>query len=74
MSTPTTSWDRVALALRLLCVENADLTGAVIRMRAGPARDRVLEQLKPLRLRKIHPTIADDQLFGGLDLAATLGA
>ena len=74
MSTPTTSWDRAALALRLLCVENADLTGAVIRMRAGPARDRVLEQLKPLRLRKIHPTIADDQLFGGLDLAATLGA
>lgn len=74
MSTPSTSWDRAALALRLLCVEGADLTGAVIRMRAGPARDRVLAQLKPLGLRKIHPTITDDQLFGGLDLAATLNA
>jgi len=74
VSTPTTSWDRAALALRLLCVAGADLSGAVIRMRAGPARDHVLAQLKPLGLRKIHPTITDDQLFGGLDLAATLSA
>ena len=74
MSAPDTSWDRAALALRLLCIPNADLTGAVIRMRAGPARDRVLAELDPLDLRKIHPTITDDQLFGGLDLAATLSA
>lgn len=66
------SWDRAALALRLLCVENAGLGGAVVRLRAGPARDRVLAQLAPLGLRKIHPAISDDQLFGGLDLAATL--
>jgi magnesium chelatase subunit D len=66
------SWDRAALALRLLLVEDAGLGGAVVRMRAGPARDRLLERLKALNLRRIHPTISDDQLFGGLDLGATL--
>lgn len=72
MTTDTGSWDRAALALRLLCVENAGLGGAVVRLRAGPARDQALAQLSRLKLRKIHPTISDDQLFGGLDLAATL--
>ena len=72
MSQPQDSWDRAALALRLLTVENANLGGAVIRMRASPARDQVLDALRDLGLRKIHPTITDDQLFGGLDLAATL--
>ncbi|ABG29858.1 VWA domain-containing protein [Roseobacter denitrificans] len=72
MSHESDSWDRAALALRLLTVENADLGGAVIRMRASPARDHVLAALRGLKLRKIHPTISDDQLFGGLDLAATL--
>ncbi len=74
MTSDTTSWDRAALALRLLCVPDADLGGAVIRMRASPARDHVLTQVAPLQPRKIHPTISDDQLFGGLDLAATLNA
>jgi magnesium chelatase subunit D len=74
VSTDAANWDRAALALRLLLVDGAGLGGAVIRMRAGPARDRVLETLKPLALRKIHPTISDDQLYGGIDLAATLGA
>ncbi len=74
MTTDTTSWDRAALALRLLLVQDAGLGGAVIRMRASPARDAVLAALTPLGLRKIHPTISDDQLFGGLDLAATLEA
>ncbi|WP_282063719.1 magnesium chelatase subunit D [Roseobacter litoralis] len=72
MSHDADSWDRAALALRLLTVENANLGGAVIRMRASPARDQVLAALQGLNLRKIHPTITDDQLFGGLDLAATL--
>ncbi|GIT89143.1 magnesium chelatase subunit D [Roseobacter sp. OBYS 0001] len=72
MSHDADSWDRATLALRLLTVENANLGGAVIRMRASPARDQVLAALQGLNLRKIHPTITDDQLFGGLDLAATL--
>ena len=74
MSTPQDSWDRAALALRLLCLDAGFVGGAVIRMRAGPARDQVLAQLAALPLRKIHPTISDDQLFGGLDLSATLNA
>ncbi|MFK7743705.1 MAG: magnesium chelatase subunit D [Roseobacter sp.] len=74
MTCDPTSWDRAALALRLLTVDHAGLNGAVIRMRASPARDQVLAQLRCLQLRKIHPTISDDQLFGGLDLAATLNA
>ena len=74
MSSDTASWERAALALRLLCLPGADLGGAVIRMRAGPARDTVIAQVSDLELRKIHPTISDDQLFGGLDLAATLSA
>lgn len=72
MSHDADSWDRATLALRLLTFENANLGGAVIRMRASPARDQVLAALQGLNLRKIHPTITDDQLFGGLDLAATL--
>lgn len=68
------SWERAALALRLLRLENTGLGGAVVRMRAGPGRAAVLAQLEGLSWRKIHPTISDDQLFGGLDLAATLKA
>lgn len=74
MTSPSDSWDRAALALRLLTLPGAGLGGAVIRMRAGPARDAVLAELSGLGLRKIHPTISDEQLFGGLDLAATLTA
>ena len=74
MSPEAASWDRAALALTLLAADPAALGGAVIRMRAGPDRDRVMAQLAALPLRRIHPTISDDQLFGGLDLAGTLEA
>lgn len=74
MSTESTGWERAALALRLLSIPDARLGGAVIRMRAGPARDHVLNGLAAGDMRRIHPTISDDQLFGGLDLAATLNA
>ena len=74
VSTDASSWDRAAHALRLLAVDPAGLGGAVIRMRASPARDRVMACLKALELRKLPPTIGDDQLLGGLDLAATLDA
>lgn len=74
MTTDEASWEHTALALRLLLIDPDHLGGAVIRMRAGPDRDKVLSQLAALKLRKLHPTISDDQLFGGLDLAATLKA
>ncbi len=68
------SWQRAHLALRLLAIDPSGLGGAVIRMRASPDRDALLHALGalPHPVRRIHPAIADDQLFGGLDLSATL--
>lgn len=67
------SWDHAALALKLLALDPAGLGGAVIRMRASPARDSVLAAFSPrVPVRKMPVSIADEQLFGGLDLGATL--
>ncbi|WP_230426496.1 magnesium chelatase subunit D [Paragemmobacter aquarius] len=50
------------------------MRGLWLRARSGPLRDRVTAALTalPLPLVRLHPTIADDALYGGLDLAATL--
>ena len=72
MSRDTDSWHRAALAVRLLLLDGAALGGATVRMRASAARDTLLTALAPLPTRRIHPTIGDEQLFGGLDLTATL--
>lgn len=74
MSVPDGSWDRATTCLRLLLFAPDYLGGAVIRMRAGPDRDLITDALHPLAVRRLHPTISDDQLFGGLDLSATLGS
>ncbi len=67
-------WDRTARALQILALNGTGLGGAVIRMRAGPARDTVLAALRARfpKATKLHPTIDDTQLFGGVDIAATL--
>jgi magnesium chelatase subunit D len=69
------TWRRATLALACLAVDPG-LGGMVIRARPGPARDALLAGLArlPLPTRRIHPTISDDQLFGGVDIAATLAA
>ncbi|WP_299505754.1 magnesium chelatase subunit D [uncultured Roseobacter sp.] len=74
MSAQTDSWDRAALCVALLRFAPGYLGGATIRMRASPRRDAVTSSLEPLRMRRLHPTISDEQLFGGLDLAATLNS
>ncbi|PZX54424.1 protoporphyrin IX magnesium-chelatase [Cereibacter changlensis] len=63
-------------ALALLAVDPAGLKGLWLRARASPLRDLVTGALTslPLPLRRIHPTIGDEALFGGLDLAATLAS
>jgi len=64
----------VETALACLATDPAGLKGLWLRARAGPVRDRVTASLAsiPLPQRRLHPTITDDALFGGLDLAATL--
>ncbi len=69
------AWARAGAAAAVFAVDPAALGGLWLRARSGPARDRFLAQLAALATyRKIHPNIADAQLFGGLDLSATLSA
>ncbi|WP_224826629.1 magnesium chelatase subunit D [Cognatishimia sp. MH4019] len=76
MSDSQDTWLRAATALNLLAVDPVGLGGLWLRARSGPVRDRLIEGLSalPLPLRKIHPTIANEQLFGGVDVSATLAA
>jgi magnesium chelatase subunit D len=71
---PAPAWDRVELALTALAVDPTGLGGLWLRARQGPARDAVLAALGavPLPQRRLHPTLGDEALYGGLDLAATL--
>jgi magnesium chelatase subunit D len=66
----------VELALMALAVDPAGLKGLWLRARVGPVRDRVTAALTalPLPLQKIHPSLGDEALYGGLDLPATLAA
>ncbi len=66
---------RATQALALLAIDPAGLKGLWLRARAGPVRDAVMAALSlPMPQRRLHPNIADDALYGGLDLAATLAA
>ena len=67
-------WDAACLALCLLAVDPVGLKGLTLRARSGPARQAFVDMLPilPLPRRKLHPNISDEQLFGGIDLAATL--
>ncbi|MAU52454.1 MAG: magnesium chelatase ATPase subunit D [Roseovarius sp.] len=62
-------------ALAALAVDPAGLGGLVLRARPGPARDAVEAALArlPGPARRLHPATPDETLFGGLDLAASLG-
>lgn len=59
-----------ALAFALLRVAPAGLGGVSLRARIGPVLDTALKgaALLPPPQRRIHPTITDDQLYGGVDL------
>ncbi|WP_291836852.1 magnesium chelatase subunit D [Limimaricola sp.] len=71
-----TAWSRATAALTLLAVDPTGLGGLVLRARAGPVRDRFTTLLPrlPLPLRRLHPAVGDDALFGGLDLSGTLAS
>ncbi|WP_027285628.1 magnesium chelatase subunit D [Rubritepida flocculans] len=66
-----------ALAACLLAVDPRGLGGAVLRARAGVERERWLALFRALLpkdtpWRRLPPSIGDEALLGGLDLAATL--
>lgn len=73
-ATSTGPWDRATLALSLLSIDPVGLGGLVLRARCGPVRDAFVECLTaaPQPLNKLHPTMDDDVLFGGIDLTETL--
>lgn len=76
MSDGEERWQRVNLALACFALDPAALGGIWLRARVGPVRDRVQKGLETalqgLSLRRLHPGIGDEALFGGIDLAATL--
>ncbi|MBK1636758.1 magnesium chelatase subunit D [Rhodovulum adriaticum] len=76
MSTTGSVWTRVEVGLNALAVDPAGLGGLWLRARSGPVRDRVVAALPglPLPQKRLHPSIGDEQLFGGIDLTATLAS
>ncbi|PWK61535.1 magnesium chelatase subunit D [Roseicyclus mahoneyensis] len=76
MSAGEERWQRVNLALACFVLDPAAMGGIWLRARVGPVRDRVQDALYAAlqghTLRRLHPGIGDDALFGGVDLSATL--
>ena len=66
-------WARARLALHMVAADPQGLGGILLRSRAGPVRDAFLALL-PDSARRLHPNIQDDQLFGGIDINATLAS
>ncbi len=70
-------WDEAVMAASLFVVDPIGLGGIVVRSKFGPVRDQWLQLLAgvlpagaPCRKLPLHA--ADERLFGGLDLTATL--
>ncbi|MBY5990447.1 magnesium chelatase subunit D [Roseovarius atlanticus] len=65
---------RTQRALAALAVDPGGLKGLTFRARMGPARQAFETTLGKLPgpQHRIHPAITDDQLFGGLNIAASL--
>ncbi len=73
MSAPP-AWTRTLRAMAALAVDPGGLGGLTLRARAGPVRQTAEAALAKLPgpRRRIHPEISDTQLFGGLNIAASL--
>lgn len=73
MSAPL-AWTRTMRAMAALAVNPSGLGGLTLRARVGPVRQTAEAALAKLPgpQRRIHPEISDTQLFGGLNIAASL--
>lgn len=73
-----TGWVDAARAAQILAVSPQELGGVCLTARAGPVRDRWLEELNgcldDVPVRRLPPGVPDARLLGGLDLAATLAS
>ena len=67
-------WFQAIAALHLLTIDPKGLKGVTFRLRAGPVRDKLLAHIRSIAVAttKIHPNMSDEQLFGGVDVVATL--
>ena len=64
--------DDARLALALVAADPS-LGGVWLKARVGPALNTVMDAADlPAPVRRIHPSITDEQLFGGIDLEAAL--
>ena len=72
---PHPRWHLAEAALAALAVGGAGLGGLWLRARVGPVRNRFLDALKACgTARRLPPNIGDEALFGGVDVAASLGS
>lgn len=74
MTEATNPWPEAHLALSALAVDPNGLKGMTLRARAGPVRqafEALIAQI-PEPQTRIHPNLADAELYGGLDVSATL--
>jgi magnesium chelatase subunit D len=70
-------WEDAVMAATLFAVDPVGLGGIVVHSTYGPVRDQWVEFLRSILpdhvpFRKLPLYAADERLFGGLDLAATL--
>lgn len=76
MSVFETRWHSVNLAVACFALDPTSLGGMQVRARVGPVRDRFEAGLRVAltgqALGRMAPTMGDEALYGGLDLAATL--
>jgi magnesium chelatase subunit D len=70
-------WEEAVMAASLFAVDPVGLGGIVVCSQYGPVRDQWVEYFRSILpdhvpFRKLPLYAADERLFGGLDLAATL--
>ncbi|MGJ5074861.1 magnesium chelatase subunit D [Bradyrhizobium sp. SZCCHNRI1009] len=78
MSDGAAIWADAVIAAALAAID-PHAASVLLRAGAGPVREQWLDLLRELTpdaaaIRKLPPSISDDRLLGGLDLAATLQA